>query len=456
MASALPETSGERHARYRRLAGQGQEPSAWERPLRRSDLRASGPDAPDGPILAARVADIRVKDALVADDPDVYFTTPHFNGYPAILVRLDRIDSAELRELLVEAWLARAPKTLGPRLPRRAAVKEVMRARATPSARESVLGDLPCLVMGSGPPLALLGGLTPENGLPRSGPLGGWRSSTMMPFVEDFEVFWVARRRGLAKGTTMADLAADVADALAARFEQPVDVLGISTGGSIAQQLAADHPTAVRRLALVSTACRLENPGRRFQQEMAALAHEGGVGEVFARFARDLVPPRRGRAAAGAVMAWLGPLAVSARRRPRGSGGRVGGRGLFRAAESLRRSRRRRWSWAAARIGSTRRRCSPRPRASSRTRPLRSTAARPHHRAQRPGRAWPSSSSSCEPAAKPTNSLRRLRSMPTRTGNGHQPSDRDRMDGRRAPDLRRLVGDRNRLAAARRRPALGW
>ena len=40
------------------------------------------------------------------------FTTPHFNGYPAILVRLDRIDPAELWELLVEAWLARAPKRL--------------------------------------------------------------------------------------------------------------------------------------------------------------------------------------------------------------------------------------------------------------------------------------------------------------------------------------------------------
>jgi hypothetical protein len=42
----------------------------------------------------------------------VYFTTPHFNGYPAILVRLDRISDADLKELVVEAWLARAPKRL--------------------------------------------------------------------------------------------------------------------------------------------------------------------------------------------------------------------------------------------------------------------------------------------------------------------------------------------------------
>lgn len=51
-----------------------------------------------------------MKEALLADDPDVYFTTPQFDGYPAILVRLDRITVRELDELIVEVWLARAPK----------------------------------------------------------------------------------------------------------------------------------------------------------------------------------------------------------------------------------------------------------------------------------------------------------------------------------------------------------
>lgn len=85
---------------------------AWERPLRKGDLAALGDQAPDGPILCARVADVGVKEALIADDPAVYFTTPHFNGYPAVLVRLGRIAEPELRELLVEAWLARAPRKL--------------------------------------------------------------------------------------------------------------------------------------------------------------------------------------------------------------------------------------------------------------------------------------------------------------------------------------------------------
>jgi hypothetical protein len=84
----------------------------WERPLRSADLRALGDGAPAGPILGARVEHLGAKEALLADDPGVYFTTPHFDGYPAVLVRLDVIDAGELEELVIEAWLARAPKRL--------------------------------------------------------------------------------------------------------------------------------------------------------------------------------------------------------------------------------------------------------------------------------------------------------------------------------------------------------
>ncbi|HEX2413286.1 MAG TPA: MmcQ/YjbR family DNA-binding protein [Solirubrobacteraceae bacterium] len=84
----------------------------WERPLRRSDLEALGDSAPDGPILGVRTEHLVAKDAILADDPSVYFTTPHFDGYPAVLARLDVIGDDELRELIVEAWLARAPTKL--------------------------------------------------------------------------------------------------------------------------------------------------------------------------------------------------------------------------------------------------------------------------------------------------------------------------------------------------------
>lgn len=83
---------------------------AWERPLRRSDLEALGHDTPDGPILGIRVQDLGAKEALLADDPAVFFTTPHFAHYPAVLVRLTEIGFDELRELITDAWLCRAPK----------------------------------------------------------------------------------------------------------------------------------------------------------------------------------------------------------------------------------------------------------------------------------------------------------------------------------------------------------
>ncbi len=111
IALRLPETSEQasRGTPAWRVKDKG---FVWERPLRRGDIEALGDAAPDGPVLAAQVADVGVKEALVADEPDVFFTTPHFNGYPAVLVRLDRISAADLEELIVEAWLARAPKRL--------------------------------------------------------------------------------------------------------------------------------------------------------------------------------------------------------------------------------------------------------------------------------------------------------------------------------------------------------
>ena len=84
----------------------------WERPLRRKEIEALGDGAPKGPILGARVEHLGAKEALLADNPDVFFTTPHFDGYPAILVRLEEIAVEELDEVIVEAWLSRAPKRL--------------------------------------------------------------------------------------------------------------------------------------------------------------------------------------------------------------------------------------------------------------------------------------------------------------------------------------------------------
>jgi len=111
IALALPETS-EQASRNLLSWRVRDKLFVWERPLRPADLRALGKDAPSGPIVGARVEHVGAKEALLADDPDVFFTTPHFDGYAAILVRLDRIAIEDLREVVVEAWLASAPKRL--------------------------------------------------------------------------------------------------------------------------------------------------------------------------------------------------------------------------------------------------------------------------------------------------------------------------------------------------------
>ena len=108
---ALPETSevASRSGRQWRVRDKL---FVWERPLRRSDLEELGSAAPTGPVLGARVPDEGAKAALIADDPEVYFTTHHFDGYPAVLCRLDRLDAQALTELAAEAWACRAPRRL--------------------------------------------------------------------------------------------------------------------------------------------------------------------------------------------------------------------------------------------------------------------------------------------------------------------------------------------------------
>jgi hypothetical protein len=109
LALALPEAGEQESRGLRRWLVRGKL-FVWERPLRKSDLAALGASAPAGPVLGARVEHLGAKEALLADGSGVFFTTPHFDGYPAILVELDRVGVDVLEEVVVEAWLNRAPK----------------------------------------------------------------------------------------------------------------------------------------------------------------------------------------------------------------------------------------------------------------------------------------------------------------------------------------------------------
>lgn len=70
------------------------------------------PRVPNPRVLAVRVANLAEKNLMIASEPAKYFTEPHYNGFPAVLVRLAAVSVAELRGLLTEAWRCQAPPAL--------------------------------------------------------------------------------------------------------------------------------------------------------------------------------------------------------------------------------------------------------------------------------------------------------------------------------------------------------
>lgn len=88
---------------------------AWEREPSKTDhaaLAALGREWPSGTIIGIRTDGEHAKEALLQAHPDAFFSIPHFDGFPAVLVRLDTIDPELLREVIIESWLLKAPKTL--------------------------------------------------------------------------------------------------------------------------------------------------------------------------------------------------------------------------------------------------------------------------------------------------------------------------------------------------------
>ncbi len=114
IALSLPQTT--EGLNFRRTAWKVRDKTfVWVRPLNGSDLRQLtelGEEIPTGEIMGARVENELAKEVLIENEPDVFFTIPHFKNYAAILVRLDAIREELLYETIVEAWLDRAPDKL--------------------------------------------------------------------------------------------------------------------------------------------------------------------------------------------------------------------------------------------------------------------------------------------------------------------------------------------------------
>jgi pimeloyl-ACP methyl ester carboxylesterase len=148
---------------------------------------------------------------------------------------------------------------------------------------------VPFLKVGQGPALLVASGLTGEH----ANPTGIQRRMSLAwaaPFAEHFTVYVVNRRAGLEPEVTMADLAADYAGAIDRDIGEPVFVHGTSTGGSVALQLAIDHPGLVQRLVVAASACRLSARGRQVQSDVARLIRAGHRRGAAALMAGTIVP----------------------------------------------------------------------------------------------------------------------------------------------------------------------
>lgn len=104
IALALPETSEDR---FRRFVEGKQFAWVWLERVEPKKARVPNPD-----VIAVRVADELDKQVLLASDRTVFFTEAHYDGYPAVLVRLSKIDRPRLKEVLTDAWRCRASARL--------------------------------------------------------------------------------------------------------------------------------------------------------------------------------------------------------------------------------------------------------------------------------------------------------------------------------------------------------
>jgi pimeloyl-ACP methyl ester carboxylesterase len=167
---------------------------------------------------------------------------------------------------------------------------------------------LPAIVTGAGAPLVVIPGL--DGGI--GNPAGISRRISELEIAGlavKSRVWRIGRHSGLPIGTTIRDVADVYANMIRSTFTEPVDVLGVSTGGSIALQLAADHPELVRRLVLISAAHRLGDHGRRTQRAVAQLLKDGRPRRASALLLSNVavsVPTR----AILAVLGWVAPRLV--------------------------------------------------------------------------------------------------------------------------------------------------
>jgi pimeloyl-ACP methyl ester carboxylesterase len=168
-------------------------------------------------------------------------------------------------------------------------------------------GGLPYNRLGHGSqPLVVFQGLAFEN---KPQPM---LAVQMYKFLgEDYVVYLVLRKPGLPQGYTLQNMADDYASMIREEFNGPIDVIGISTGGSIVQHFAADHPDLVRRLVIHSSAYTLSDKAKRLQLSIGALAKQGQWIEANSILLNTVIPRSGIMKYLSKPVVWLGTHLMS-------------------------------------------------------------------------------------------------------------------------------------------------
>lgn len=167
---------------------------------------------------------------------------------------------------------------------------------------------LPYNRSGHGPrPLVVFQGLGFEN-RPATGPEAWMNALLYRSLDKDFTVYGVNRKPGLPAGCSMKDISDDYAVMVREEFGEAIDVIGLSTGGSLVQHFAADHGDLVHRLVIHSAAYTLSDEAKRLQLQVAALARERRWRQAYAALFRAMVPGKGITRFPSRVFVWLGSL----------------------------------------------------------------------------------------------------------------------------------------------------
>jgi pimeloyl-ACP methyl ester carboxylesterase len=158
--------------------------------------------------------------------------------------------------------------------------------------------------VGDGPPAVWIRTVMPTTANPTG--LTRWAEQrTLSELTRHFTVYAVGRRPNLKRGVTMADIAAHYAEAIEHHFGHAVNVIGLSTAGSIGLQLAADHPSAVKRLVVAAASCRLGDDGRLMQHRYADLLARGRYRRAHAALTPGITDSRLGQRVLSYLMALI-------------------------------------------------------------------------------------------------------------------------------------------------------